>query len=86
MKLDIAKLEEIGGLVLDVAGAFYPGASLVAHAAQLKQLLEAGAELNGLLAQIKNQTDADMAAVWNAVRADYSDAVDQFKASVQSHG
>jgi len=49
------------------------------------KLLEAGSELNGLLTQIKNQTDAESAAVWDAVRSDYSEAVDQFKASVDAH-
>ena len=85
MNIDIAKLEEIGGLVLDVAGSFVPGAALFVRANQLKQLLEAGSELNGLLAQIRKQTDADSLQVWEAVEADYEDAVTAFRASVKAH-
>ncbi len=85
MNLNIARLEEIGGIVLDVAGSFVPGAPLIVHAAQLKQLLEAGTELNGLLAQIRAQTDADSVKVWEAVEADYADAVSGFRASVEKH-
>jgi predicted component of type VI protein secretion system len=86
MRLDISKLEEIGGLVLDVASSFSPTGALIVRANQLKQLLEAGSELNGLLARIRNQSDADSLQVWEAVEADYSDAVDAFRASLKAHG
>jgi len=86
MRLDISKLEEIGGLVLDVASSFSPTGALIVRANQLKQLLEAGSELNSLLARIRNQSDADSLQVWEAVEADYSDAVDAFRASLKAHG
>lgn len=85
MKLNIARLEEIGGLILEVASAFVPGAPIIVRAAQLRQLLEAGTELNDLLARIRKQTDADSLQVWEAVETDYEEAVDAFRASVKAH-
>lgn len=63
--------------VLEAAAAIYAPGSAPAVAA----LLNAATQLNGLIGEIRSQTDADAQAVWDKVRTDYSDALAEFESS-----
>jgi len=85
MSIDVQKVESIAEALLAVVTQFIPGANIAQDAQLIRELLHAGAALNGLLAEIRNQNDANAQEVWEKVAADFQGAVDAFDESIAAH-
>lgn len=75
--MDAAKIESLANELASVAAIFAPGS-----ATAIGLLLKTGAALNGLIADIKAQTEADAPEVWQKVEDDFSHAVEAWQDSL----
>lgn len=75
--MDAAKIEALANELSSVAAIFVPGS-----AAAIGLLLKTGAALNGLIADIKAQTEANAPEVWQQVESDFARSVEAWHDSL----
>lgn len=80
MKIDAQTLLVFAEGLLAIAEQFNPKA-----AGSIKEVIDAGAELNGLIKQIKDQTQEEAPEVWAQVSSDFNRSLSAFQASVDAH-
>lgn len=85
MAINSAQIEAIGHELLSVASLFSPQVAGAAAAAEaIGKLFKAGQELNGLMKEIMNQTDANADEVMKAVIADYRASADALQVALDN--
>lgn len=85
MAVNTAQIEAIAHQLLAVAGMFNPAVAGAATAVDaILKLFKSGQELNGLIKEIMEQTDANADDVMKAVIADYRASADGLQAALDA--
>jgi hypothetical protein len=80
MKVTAAQLLIFAEALVDLAQKFDPK-----DAESIRDVIDAGSDLNGLIKDIRDQTQENAQEVWDKVRTDYSENLARFQASLTSH-
>jgi hypothetical protein len=72
--MDAEKIKAVALQLTEIAATFNPGI-----AGSIAALINAGTELNTIIKDIKEQTEANRAEVWDTVRTDFADSLEDFR-------